>query len=177
MKIFKILLLSIIALYGCTDQKKGKELAETEIESNIDSLLTNWHKAASEADFEKYFGAMDSISIFIGTDATENWTRKQFEEFCRPYFDKGEAWDFTTLERNIFVSNNKDVAWFDEILNTWMGTCRGSGVLEKTDNEWKIKHYVLSVAIPNDNIKAVIEAKSKNDSVYLSKYNIKSLNN
>ena len=50
-----------------------------------------------------------------------------------------------------------------------MGTCRGSGVFEKTNNEWKIKHYVLSLAIPNENMDAVVKVKNKNDSIFLNK--------
>jgi len=49
------------------------------------------------------------------------------------------------------------LAWFDELLNTEMKICRGSGVLVKTGNEWKIKHYVLSITIPNANIKEVVK--------------------
>lgn len=52
-----------------------------------------------------------------------------------------------------------------------MGTCRGSGVLEKSNNAWKLKHYVLSIPIPNDNVKAVIEVKTKSDSAFLSGFN------
>ena len=52
-----------------------------------------------------------------------------------------------------------------------MGTCRGSGVLEKTNDSWKIKHYVLSVTIPNDDIQKVIDAKKKNDAIFLKKFN------
>ena len=51
-----------------------------------------------------------------------------------------------------------------------MGTCRGSGVLEKKDSTWKIKQYVLSVPIPNDDIQAVILAKKENDAIFLKKY-------
>ena len=86
--------------------------------------------------------------------------QKQFENFSKPYFDKGKAWDFKTIERNIYISKNKEVVWFDELLDTWMGTCRGSGVLEKNNTEWKIKQYVLSVTIPNDSIQKVIKLKN-----------------
>jgi hypothetical protein len=91
-------------------------------------------------------------------------------DFSKPFFDKGKAWDFKTLERSIYVNASGDFVWFDELLNTWMGTCRGSGVLEKSNNEWKIKQYVLSVSIPNDDVQAVIKAKKKNDSLFLKKF-------
>ena len=162
---------TIIIAFGCNLKK---ELLPAEsisiIETNVNTLLDNWHKAASEANYEGYFSKMDSVSVFIGTDATENWTKKQFENFSKPYFDKGKAWSFKTLERNIYLNDARNFVWFDELLTTWMGTCRGSGVLEKKDEIWKIKHYVLSIEIPNDDVQVVIKAKKKSDSIFLSNH-------
>jgi hypothetical protein len=121
--------------------------------------------------YDAYFGKMDSISVFIGTDATENWTKKEFETYSKPHFNKGKAWNFKMLKRNIYINNTGSFVWFDELLETQMGTCRGSGVLEKTNNFWKIKHYVLSVAIPNNDIQKVILVKQKNDSIFLKRFN------
>jgi hypothetical protein len=39
--------------------------------------------------------------------------------------------------------------WFDEQLNTQMGTCQASGVLLNTGKGFKIEHYQLSLAVPN----------------------------
>jgi hypothetical protein len=140
------------------------------IRTDVNTVVNDWHKAASDANFDNYFDKMDAESIFIGTDASENWTKKQFSDFSKPYFDKGKAWDFKTLERNIYINNSGNFVWFDELLNTWMGTCRGSGVLEKVNGNWVIKHYVLSVSIPNDDVQAVIEAKKKSDAIFLKKF-------
>lgn len=126
----------------------------------INTLLNNWHKDAANANFKNYFDAMDTESTFIGTDATENWNKTQFEAFAKPFFDRGKAWNFTSLQRNIYFSNDNSTAWFDELLSTQMKICRGSGVLIKTENGWKIKHYVLSMTIPNDNTDAVVKIKS-----------------
>ncbi|MDX1427235.1 MAG: nuclear transport factor 2 family protein, partial [Salegentibacter mishustinae] len=120
--------------------------------SNIDQALTQWHEAASEANFEEYFSLMTEDGVFIGTDPTENWQNKDFRAFSKPYFDRGKAWNFKTLERNIYTEENSDIAWFDELLATQMGICRGSGVLQKTEEGWKIAHYVLSITIPNENV-------------------------
>ena len=62
------------------------------------------------------------------------------------------------------------MAYFDEVLKTSLGTCRGSGVVEKMKDKWKLKHYVLSMAIPNDNIEQVLSVTHKNDSIYQSQY-------
>lgn len=143
--------------------------AQTKEKTEINLLLNNWHKAAAEAKFDEYFSYLDEESIFIGTDATENWNKKQFKDFAKPYFDKGRAWNFTALERNIYFDKSKNIAWFDELLNTQMKICRGSGVLIKIGKEWKIKHYVLSMTIPNDNTNDVIKIKAPIEDALIEK--------
>ena len=56
-------------------------------------------------------------------------------------------------------------SWFDELLDTQMEICRGSGVLQKVGNQWKVKHYVLSIAIPNNDVDAVTNLKKESDSI------------
>ena len=170
------LFLLIIITYSCNNPSAEKESQATEntdsqtvSKEEINKVLEDWHAAAAQANFEEYFGLMSGDGIFIGTDATENWQNKEFREFAKPYFDKGKAWSFTTLERNIYISENGETAWFDELLNTQMGICRGSGVLEKTQNNWKIKHYVLSIAIPNENVDEITQIKKEFDSTLISK--------
>lgn len=137
--------------------------------ASIELVLNNWHRAAAEANFENYFGALSDESIFIGTDATENWDKKAFQKFAKPYFDRGKAWNFTALERHIYFSKDGKTAWFDELLNTQMKICRGSGVMIKEKKSWKIKHYVLSMTIPNDNTDAVIKIKAPIEDALITK--------
>jgi ketosteroid isomerase-like protein len=135
----------------------------------IKATLDLWHKAAAEAQFKPYFALMTDDAVFIGTDATENWQLDAFKAFAKPYFDKGKAWNFTAVERNIYLSPSKDFAWFDELLDTQMKICRGSGVLKKVNGQWRIAHYVLSMTVPNDNIDAVIKLKKAFDDDLLKK--------
>lgn len=137
---------------------------------SISQVMDEWHTAAGNAHFEAYFSKMTEDAVFIGTDATENWKKPEFKEWSRPYFDRGKAWDFTPLERNIFLSKTGSTAWFDELLETQMGICRGSGVLVKQNGNWKIQHYVLSIAIPNKNVPEVTELKKESDSSLISKF-------
>jgi len=123
----------------------------------INKFMNNWHLAATNANGKAFFKAMDKDAIYIGTDASERWTKKEFKKFAMPYFKKGKAWDFKTIERAIYFSDNKKLAWFNETLNTWMGVCRASGVLKKHGGKWKIKHYHLSVTVPNKKIKEFIK--------------------
>lgn len=123
-------------------------------------VIDQWHKAASDANFKTYFELMTEDAVFIGTDANEYWNKQEFQNYAKPHFDKGKAWSFTTLERHIYFDSTGNTAWFDELLDTQMKICRGSGVLVKTGGRWKIKHYVLSMTIPNETSKSVITIKS-----------------
>jgi len=138
-------------------------------ETQINNLLNNWHKAAATANYTDYFNALSDDAIFIGTDATENWNKKQFQEFAKPYFDKGKAWNFTALERHIYFAKDGKTAWFDELLNTQMKICRGSGVLIKVKNKWMIQHYVLSMTIPNDTTNEVVKTKAPIEDALIEK--------
>jgi ketosteroid isomerase-like protein len=135
----------------------------------INIVLDKWHKAAAEAQFDTYFNLMTADAIFIGTDATENWNKMQFQAFAKPFFDRGKAWNFTAVERHIYFDKSGKTAWFDELLNTQMKICRGSGVLVKVGNEWKIQHYVLSMTIPNDNVTEVVKIKTPIENNLLEK--------
>lgn len=144
-------------------------ISTPEIKQTADSILTQWHLAAAKADFESYFNLMTQDAIFIGTDASENWDIIAFKEFSKPYFDAGQAWDFKALERHIFVSDDGQTIWFDELLNTWMKLCRGSGVMKQENGMWKIAHYVLSATVPNEEVNALIEIKKQHDSIMVEK--------
>lgn len=135
----------------------------------INLTLDTWHKAAADVKFEPYFALMSDDAIFIGTDATENWTKKDFKIWAKPHFDKGKTWNFTALERHIFFDKTGTIAWFDELLNTQMKICRGSGVLVKVGKEWKIQHYVLSMTIPNDEVDAVTKIKAPIEDALIAK--------
>ena len=119
----------------------------------IHKFIDAWHLAATKADANAYFGAIADHGIFIGTDATERWNKNQFYTFAKPHFDKGKAWDFKAYGRSVHVSNDGRFVWFSELLTTWMGVCRGSGILEHTAQGWKIQQYHLSVTVQNDLIR------------------------
>ncbi len=139
-----------------TRTKQDCQSLPTNVENDLNNLMNAWHKAAATADEDVFFGSMKKGGIYIGTDETELWTRDEMKELMMKYFQRDTAWDFKTIERNVYATDNEQVAWFDEKLDTWMGLCRSSGVLEKVNGEWKISHYHLSVTIDNDLIKEFI---------------------
>lgn len=146
----------LVAVAACSsDSGESVELEK----KAVNAILDDWHTAASEANFERYFSHFESDSaIFMGTDATERWTVAEFKPWAKPHFDDGEAWDFTPDERYVYVSESGETAWFDESLDTPnLGPARGSGVLVKKENTWQITHYNLSIPIPNAIVDTVVK--------------------
>lgn len=144
-----------------TDTRRHSDCKET----LINELMDNWHKAAATANEDVFFGSMTKDAIYIGTDAGERWLRDELKEWSKKFFERDSAWSFTPKERNITFSEDGKMAWFDELLDTWMGVCRSTGVVVMTDNGWKLKYYHLSMAIPNevvnDYLKILEESKTK----------------
>lgn len=125
----------------------------------IDVVLDDFHDAAAQADFERYFGHLAENAMFIGTDATERWNKAAFQTFAAPYFERETAWTYTPVFREIRLGPGGKVAWFDELLsNESYGLVRGSGVLIRSNGAWWIEQYVLSFAVPNAAAETVVNA-------------------
>jgi len=130
--------------------------------SDINKVLDAFHQAAADADQTLYFSLLDEQAVFLGTDGTERWTKKQFSEFVTPYFSRGQGWLYLPEKRNItLIQQGKtegSIAFFDEQLdNKNYGKCRGSGVLRLTAKGWKILQYNLSIPVPNGIASDVVE--------------------
>ncbi len=152
------LLFLVLISFSITAQTKG--FYENVQKKHVNKVLDDLNEFAANADFKNYFRLYAEESTFIGTDATEIWNKKEFMDYAKPHFDKGKAWNFKSIKRNITFSKDGKYAWFDELLETQMKLCRGSGVLEKIGNQWKIRQYVLSMTVPNDVSGEVIKSKS-----------------
>ena len=135
---FVAILLLIVPFINADDQQRA-----------IDALIDGLHQDAHEANFDTYFARYTSDAIFLGTDKTERWTIKEFKDYAKPAFADGHGWTYLVVERNWEGEGN--VRWFDEILfNEKLGHCRGTGVVELKDGQWKIVHYALTMLIPNE---------------------------
>lgn len=158
---FIICLLSFTNISAQTKFEKEKK--------EIGTMLDGFNVAAAKANFTDYFNYFAEESTFIGTDATEIWDKKAFMSWAKPYFDKKQTWNFTSLKRNIYFSNDGKLAWFDELLDTQMKICRGSGVVEKINGQWKVKQYVLSVTVPNEIVDKVVVEKTPIEDALIKK--------
>jgi ketosteroid isomerase-like protein len=131
---------------------------ETAAKAAVEAVLDTFHAAAAAADQEAYLGQLAPGGLFLGTDAGERWTKEEFRAFVEPYFSRGRGWTYTPLERHVELSADGRVAWFDERLaSASYGLCRGTGVLLLHGERWLIEQYHLSIPIPNDIAKEVVE--------------------
>lgn len=161
----RLLIIAIILLCPAItvlSQEKADPLRQ-----QLNGILDQWHKDAARCDLDRYINAMSPDGVFLGTDPGEYWKREEFRSFCKPYFEKKKSWDFRVVSRNLYLGSDKQFAWFDEVLMTQMGLCRGSGVLSLKNGNWKIEQYVLSPTIPNDLMKKVTALKASEDSTLL----------
>lgn len=136
----------------------------------INFTLDQLHDAASKADGKRYFKLFTEDAVYIGTDAAERWTIKEFRAFAEPYFAKGAGWTYKPRSRHVTVADIPChcIAWFDELLDSESyGTSRGTGVLVLKNGSWRISQYALTFPIPNDLAKGMtneikaFEAKKK----------------
>ena len=124
---------------------------------DAEQVLDSFHQAAARADADTYLGHLTEEAIFLGTDGTERWQGQAFRDFVSDNFSAGRGWTYVAVDRNIDINADGQTAWFDELLdNEALGQCRGSGVMLRTADGWKIAQYNLSVPIPNGLVMQVV---------------------
>ena len=162
-ELFSTFRISMIMIFGLlvsvsTDaQTNNNDLQINE----INQMLDEWHGLAAVGD-STYFDFFDKDSFYLGTDAKEIWTLQEFKDFALPYFQRGSAWSFKNKSRNVYIGKYGHYAWVNETLDTWMGLCRGTAVLEKQEQGWVIKHYSLTVLVSNKFIKDYVKLIENN---------------
>lgn len=165
MKRINTLVIILIAVWisCCNQSPKANDNPQADTakeKKQIAAMLDSFNRAAARADFNNYFSYYTEDAIFTGTDATERWDKNGLMAYAKPYFDKGHGWDFTSLDRHIYFDKTGTLAWFDELLSTQMKICRGSGVVIKEGNEWKVQQYILSATIPNEQMDSIAKNKA-----------------
>jgi len=119
--------------------------------ARVRAVLDEFHAAASAADEERYVALLAPNAVFLGTDGGERWAGEDYRAFVHRYFSQGKGWTYTPSSRSVEIAVDGRTAWFDErVENEWYGQCRGTGVLQLREGEWKIEQYNLTIPIPNE---------------------------
>lgn len=144
-------LLALALVMGCSASPEvtpvpDRQALLTDARATLDAL----HAAAAAADEARYFGLFARDGVFLGTDAAERWTVDEFRAYAKPHFDAGRGWTYTVVERHLDLDPTAGYAWFHERLdNLKLGACRGTGLLRREGDAWKVVQYDLTIPIPN----------------------------
>ena len=148
----RLLTATLLFTYSLAALPQGGPRAE------VDAVLDAFHEAAADADRTRYLGLMTDNGVFLGTDEWERWPKNpDFTDYVTTRFRDG-GWSYRSVERHVDFSPGGDVAWFDEVVfSETSGRFRGTGVLLKGEDGWKIAHYALSFLVFNEDWEEVIE--------------------
>ncbi|MEM1433920.1 MAG: nuclear transport factor 2 family protein [Pseudomonadota bacterium] len=132
--------------------------AEDNALTAIGATLDAFHAAADRGDKDAYLGLMTGNGVFLGTDEWERWPKQpDFTDYVSGRFQNGRGWSYRSVERNVDLTPDGTVAWFDEVVfSETNGRFRGTGVLLNTADGWKIAHYAMSFLILNENWEDVV---------------------
>lgn len=148
MKIFFLIFVFLFALSACV---QNNQTQQNDIDA-INRVLDSYHQAATDGEWDEYFDLMSEDSVFIGTDASERWTKTEFQA----YSSGSNGWRYTPQVRNINMTPDGKSAWFDEVLlSESFGSSRGTGILINTNSGWKISQYHLTLPIPNGMVRDI----------------------
>ena len=118
---------------------------------HINDLLDDLHRAAAEADEDRYLGHFAPDAVFMGTDDWERWPLPEFRKYVAGRFAGGTGWTYHPRNRFVTFAADGQTAWFDEIVESprW-GRFRGTGVVRQVKGEWLVAHYSLTLLVPNE---------------------------
>ena len=141
----------------------GMAMADHHDEAAISEVLDDFHDAAANGDKERYLGHLTDDAVFMGTDEWERWPKNpEFTDYVGSRFRDGAGWSYRSVDRNIRIADGGRLAWFDEVIfSEANGRFRGTGVLVREGEDWKIAHYAMSFLVFNEDWEAVIEMTKK----------------
>ncbi len=151
-----IILTGAVLMCGFTSAFSEEMSADQKV---IYAKLDDFHDAAKNADKERYLGHFTADAVYMGTDEWERWPLKpDFTDYVGTRFDNG-GWSYHSEERKIYVSEDGNFGWFDEIMisNSSGTRFRGSGVLRKENGQWKFTQYIQSFMVYNEVVDDVVK--------------------
>jgi len=148
-RFLKILTLTSTMVFAMPPSSAFAAEDAASLTAKVAQFIDEWHDDAAHARLQ-YFDKMAKDGIYIGTDKTERWTRDEFKVWAKRFFERPSAWAFKSFNRHISMSEDRKIIWFDEQLQTQMGICQATGVIAQTAKGFEIRHYQLSLTVPNE---------------------------
>jgi SnoaL-like domain len=158
---FSFVTFTATGVLACSPSPAPKPAVDVAAETAaVSAVLDSFHHNASVPDEDAYFALFAPNAVFLGTDAGERWPVTEFRTYAHARFEQGDGWTYRLREgtRHVTISPGGDVAWFDELLdNENYGLTRGTGVLRSIDGQWKIAQYHLTIPVPNELAREVVD--------------------
>lgn len=147
------------------DAEPVPEPSKARLQAEAARVLDDWHRAASVGDERRFLDHFALDAVFMGPDPDERWDLATFSSYVRDAFAQQQNWSNQSVDRHMLFGPSMDVAWFDEKLDSGGFTgVRGTGVLRREDDTWKIVHYSMTYTIPNSIAREVVRTvKSVSD--------------
>lgn len=115
------------------------------------AALLDYFHAGAECDLERHLGYLEEYATTFGTAADERYTKADHRELLAPYFAAGHGMTSELVVLNITESEDGRFAWFDARLDKKrLCELRGSGLLHRGEDGWKIVLNNLAFPVPND---------------------------
>ncbi len=144
------------------------ELKETAIQSvklEVHIVLDQLVEAQETGNvhlFKKCF-SQDKDLVNIGTDIDEYWIGwPKFISYMQNMIESRQGYKIYTSDTRIGLSEDKNTAWYSQMMDTCMETkgdpfrlegFRHTGILKKTENGWKIIQSHVSIPFNYSNEK------------------------
>ena len=122
-------------------------LAQASPDATLDAL----HKAGAGANPAAFQSLLAQDVVFLGVAGATRLEGQSARDYFSEHLMLGKAWAYRSTGRETRLSPDGSVAWFDETLqHDQLGRGRGTGVLIRSSEGWKLAQYNLIVPLPGD---------------------------
>lgn len=118
------------------------------------ATLDAFYKAGAGANESAFIAQLAEDAVLLGVDGGARLQGQSLRDYVSASFGSGsvtngDTWAYHSSDRQIRLSADGSVAWFDEALqHEQFGTGRASGVLIANGGNWKIAQYNLTLPLP-----------------------------
>jgi hypothetical protein len=117
-------------------------------EASPDTALDALHQAGADANAAAFEALLAEDVVFLGVGSAGRLEGQAARAYFSEYLAQGNAWAYRSSLRETRVSADGSVAWFDETLeHGQLGLGRGTGVLVRSGEGWKVAQYNLTVPV------------------------------
>jgi SnoaL-like domain len=128
--------------------------AQSQAESSPAATLDAFYKAGAGANQPAFIAQLAEDAVLLGVNGDTRLQGQSLRDYvskdlAREQFSDGNIWTYYSRGREIRLSADGAVAWFDESLqHEKLGPGRASGVLIANGGDWKIAQYNLTAPRP-----------------------------